>query len=63
MSPRHISVEQARKRLADAKVQLHEAIEKRMMHKEDQEYLQWVLDRGEQSCKKAEKEFSAKRVN
>ena len=60
MSPRHISVDEARSRLLGAKQQLNEAIKKNTMPEDEKIYLTGVLERGEESCQRAEQTLASK---
>lgn len=60
MSPRHISTQEARARIEQAKKHLHESIQARTVDENQIEYLQGVLDRGIKNCDKSEQEFQSK---
>ena len=60
MSPRHISTQEARKRIENAKQQLLEGIRNKAVPDDQIEYLEWVLERGVKNCEKSEELFDAK---
>lgn len=60
MSPLHISVDEARKRIELARKQLDDSIKSKSVDPDEITYLQGVLQRGEKNCNKSEKEFLSK---